>query len=142
MRRILSQARKELIQIVRDRLALALAILLPLGLLMLLGTSISLSVRELPLVVQDLDDSAASRSFLDAFRNSLMFHVVSWPVSKPPDEAFTANKARAVLLIDRNFGRELARGGVAQVQMLVDASDSNTAKLIQGYSAQIVNAWN
>jgi ABC-2 type transport system permease protein len=142
MRRILAQARKELIQIVRDRLALTLAVLLPLGLLMLLGTSISLSVTELPIVVQDLDDSAASRAFLDAFRNSLTFHVIPWSPSKPPADAFASNKARAALLIDRGFGKDLARGGTAEVQMLIDASDSNTAKLIQGYSARIVNEWN
>ena len=141
MRRILAQARKELIQITRDKLALTLALALPIVLLMLLGTSISLSVTELPLVVQDLDNSAASRSLLDAFRNSLTFHVVAWPVNKPPMEAFTANEARAALIIDRGFGRALARGGDAQAQILIDASDSNTAKLIQGYSSQIVNAW-
>ncbi len=142
MRRILAQARKELIQIMRDKLALALALVLPIALLMLLGSSISLSVTELPLVVQDLDNSAASRSLLEAFRNSLTFHVVAWPVNKPPMEAFTANEARAALIIDRGFGRALARGGDAQAQILIDASDSNTAKLIQGYSSQIVNAWN
>jgi len=142
MRRILAQARKELIQIVRDKLALALALLLPVCLLMLLGNSISLSVTELALVVQDLDDSSASRSLLDSFRNSNTFHVVDWPVSSPPMEAFRANQARAALVIDKGFGRELARGGEGQVQILIDASDSNTAKLIQGYSSQIVAAWN
>ena len=142
MRRIFAQARKELIQTLRDRLALTLAVLLPMGLLILLGTSISLSVTELPIIVQDLDDSGSSRAFLDAFRNSLTFHVVQWPVSTPPMEAFTSNKARAAILIDRGFGKALARGGTAEAQILIDASDSNTAKLIQGYSSQVVNAWN
>ena len=63
MRRIFAQARKELTQIVRDRLALALALVLPLVLLLLLSTAISLTVHGLPLVVQDLDDSPASRDF-------------------------------------------------------------------------------
>ena len=142
MRRILAQARKELIQIRRDKLALTLALLLPVGLLLLLGTSISLSGTELPIVVQDLDNSSASRSLLDAFRQSITFHVVPWPVTKPPMAAFTANQARAALVIEHGFGRELARGGEGQVQILIDASDSNTAKLIQGYSTQIVAAWN
>ncbi len=58
MRRIFAQARKELTQIVRDRRTLALALLLPLFLLMLLGSAISLTVNDLPIVVQDLDHSA------------------------------------------------------------------------------------
>ena len=61
MRRILAQARKELIQIVRDRRTLALALVLPAILLMLLSAGLSLRVSNLPVVVQDFDDSPASR---------------------------------------------------------------------------------
>jgi hypothetical protein len=44
-----------------------LALALPLGLMMLLGNSIALTVTGLPIIVQDLDDTPASRSFIDAF---------------------------------------------------------------------------
>src|SRR3954468_8033965 len=116
MRRILAQARKELIQILRDRLALALALFLPIGLLLLLGTSISLSVTELPIVVQDLDNSSASRSLVAAFRSSITFHITEWPVTQNPADAFTSNKARAALVIDHDFGKRLARGSNADIQ--------------------------
>ena len=99
MRRIFAQARKELTQTGRDRLALALALVLPLILLLLLGTAISLTVHDLPLVIQDLDDSPASRRFVDAFRASITFHVVSWPTDRSPERALTDNKARGVLII-------------------------------------------
>ena len=61
MRRILAQTRKELMQILRDKRALALALVLPLIQLILMGSAISLTVKDLPTVVQDLDDSPASR---------------------------------------------------------------------------------
>ena len=48
MRRIFAQARKELTQIARDRLALTLALVLPLFLMMLLGNSLSLTVTGMP----------------------------------------------------------------------------------------------
>ena len=67
MRRIVAQTRKELTQIVRDWCTLLLALILPLILLMLLGNAISLSVTDIPIVVQDLDDSHASRQLIDAF---------------------------------------------------------------------------
>jgi ABC-2 type transport system permease protein len=142
MRRILSQARKELIQLVRDRLALALALLLPLMLLFLLSTAISLTVHDLPLVIQDLDNSSASRRFADAFRSSISFHVVSWPPDRKPEDALTANRARGVLIVPRNFGRDLARGANTQVQLLVDATDANTARIVQGYVNQVTRAFN
>ena len=52
MRRILAQARKELTQIFRDRLALVLALVLPLILLFLLGTTLSLNVHDLRIMAQ------------------------------------------------------------------------------------------
>jgi ABC-2 type transport system permease protein len=138
MRRIFAQARKELTQIARDKLALVLALALPLGLMMLLGNAISLTVTGLPIIVQDLDDSPASRSFIDAFRASVTFHVVPWSSSKQPEEAFAGNTARGALIIPEHFGRDMARGATTQVQLLIDATDANTAKLVEGYAGEIV----
>ncbi len=69
---------------------------------------------------------------VDAFRQSLSFHVVSWPTDKQPEEAFTSNKARGALIIPEDYGRNIARGEDATVQILVDASDENTAQIISG----------
>lgn len=140
-RRIFAQARKELTQISRDRLALLLALVLPLFLLLLMSNALSLTVNDLPLVVQDLDSSTASRSYIDAFRASVTFRVVSWPSDREPEEAFKSGSARAVLIIPSHFSRDLARGQTANVQLLVDAADANTAKLVNGYAGQINRAY-
>ncbi len=63
MRRILAQTRKELTQILRDRMALALALVLPCILLFLMGTAIALTVGGLPIIVQDFDDSRGVARF-------------------------------------------------------------------------------
>jgi ABC-2 type transport system permease protein len=141
MRRIFAQTHKELTQIVRDRLALALALLLPLILLMLLGTAISLTVTDLPIVVQDFDDSTTSRDFIDAFRASETFRVVAWLPNRKPEDALRDSQARAALIIPLHFGHDLARGVNCNVQLMVDATDANTAKLVQGYAGQILRAY-
>jgi ABC-2 type transport system permease protein len=142
MRRIFAQSRKELTQIIRDWRTLSLALFLPLVLLLLMSTALSLTVSDLPIIVQDLDDSPASRDFIDAFRASITFHVVAWPVTKQPEQAFASSTARAAVIIQEHFGRDMARGLNSPVQLLVDASDANTAKLIAGYSGQIARAFN
>src|ERR1035437_9407200 len=142
MRRIITQARKELTQIVRDWRTLALALVLPVVLLMLLSAGLSLTVNELPIVVQDFDGSSASNSLIDAFRASITFHVVAWPVNKSAEAALASNAARAVLIIPPHFGRDLARGVNSPAQLIVDASDANTAKLVAGDAPQIVSAYN
>ena len=127
MRRIIAQTRKELTQIVRDWRTLALALVLPLILLVLNGSAISLTVTNLPIIAQDYDDSPASREFLDAFRASLTFHIVPFPVDKKPADAFASNVAHAALIIPFHFGRDMARGFNSPVQLMLDASDANTA---------------
>jgi ABC-2 type transport system permease protein len=59
-------------------------------------------------------------------------------VTKPPGDAFTSNTARGALIIPAHFGRDMARGATTQVQLLGDATDANTAKLVQGYAGEIV----
>jgi ABC-2 type transport system permease protein len=141
MRRIIAQARKELTQLVRDKLALAMALGLPTMLLLLMGTTLSLTVTGIPIIIRDFDDSQASRQFIDAFRASVTFKVVGWPIDKKPEEAFLSGKARGVLIIPNHFGHDLARGENTDVQILVDGTDANTAKLTQAYAGQVVNAF-
>src|SRR5262245_65978130 len=117
MRRILAQARKELTQIVRDWRTLVLALVLPLILLLLNGSAISLTATDLPIIVQDFDDSSASRQYIDAFHASLTFHVVQWSADKEPEEAFASGKAHAALIIPAHFGRDVARGTSSPVQV-------------------------
>ena len=142
MRRIFEQARKELIQIARDRRAMFLALGIPVALLVIMSQAISLTVDDLPIVVQDFDDSTTSHQFIDAFRASITFRVVAWPVDRQPDDAFKSNTARAALVIPRHFGRDMARGSSSPVQMLVDGSDSNTAQLVSAYAREVAAAYN
>jgi ABC-2 type transport system permease protein len=141
MRRIVSQTRKELIQIVRDWRTLALALVLPVILLLLMSVGLSLRVDNLPIVVQDFDDSPASHDFIEAFRASQSLYVVPWPVDRNPEAALISGAARAVLVIPTHFGRDIVRGVQTPVQLLVDASDANTAKLTAGYATQITRAY-
>jgi ABC-2 type transport system permease protein len=142
MRRVVAQARKELTQICRDWRTLALALVLPLVLLLLMSVALSLTVNNLPVIVQDSDDSPASRDFVDAICASITLHVVSWPIDRQPEEALSSNTARAALIIPTHFGRDMARGGNSPVQLLVDASDANTAKLMAGDAIRITRAYN
>jgi ABC-2 type transport system permease protein len=142
MNRLIAQARKELTQLMRDRLALALALLLPLIQLTLMGNSFALIVRDLPIIVQDFDDSPASRDLIDRFRASQTFRAVPWPADRSPERAFADGSARAALIIPRSFGRDLARGVDASVQIMIDGSDANTAKLVAGYASGVARSFN
>ncbi|HKW93722.1 MAG TPA: ABC transporter permease [Methylomirabilota bacterium] len=141
MRRIVAQARKELIQLVRDPLALGLALVLPVCLTALLGTAISLTVTDIPIVIQDLDQTPLSRQYADAFRSSLTFRVVTLPPASAPATMLEGGSIRAALIIPEHFARDIWRGRPTEAQMLVDATDGNTAKLTSGNAGQITRAF-
>jgi ABC-2 type transport system permease protein len=140
--RTLAQIRKELRQLMRDRLAVALALVLPIIQLTLMGQSLAFIVRDLPMVVQDFDDSPASRELIQTFQASRTFRVIAWPTDRAPEHAFAGGSARAALIIPREFERNLTRGLDAPVQLLVDGSDANTAKLLSGYAGGVMRSFN
>jgi ABC-2 type transport system permease protein len=141
MKRIIAQARKDLTQLLRDRLAMALALVLPLVLTALLGTSVSLTVTGIPVVVQDLDQTPLSRRYVDAFRSSLTFRIGALPPATSPEAALAAGRARAALIIPEHFAREIRRGRLVEIQLLVDATDTNTALLTRGGATQVTRAF-
>jgi drug efflux transport system permease protein len=141
VKRILAQVRKELTQILRDRLALVLALGLPVVLVALLGTTTSLTVSDIPIVIQDLDQTPLSRQYADAFRSSLTFRVVSLLVNASPESALTSGRARGALIIPEHFARDVLRGRHAEAQLLVDATDTNTALITKGNATQVTRAF-
>src|SRR5215470_10499866 len=141
MKRIIAQARKELTQIFRDRLTVALALVLPLILLALLGTALSFSVKGIAVVVQDFDQTPLSRRYIDALNASLTFRVTPLPLDQRPDAAMMAERARVVVVIPENFERDFLRGPQAEAQWLIDAVDANTANNMRGQAAALTNAF-
>lgn len=141
MRRIIAQARKDVTQLLRDRLALALALVLPVVLTALLGTSISLTVTDIPLAIQDLDQTPLSRRYADAYRSSLTFRIVGLPAATSPETVVATGRARGALIVPERFEREIRRGRLAEAQLLVDGTDSNTALLVHGGAGQVTRAF-
>jgi ABC-2 type transport system permease protein len=116
MKRILAQVRKELTQLTRDRLTLALALVLPILLLLLLSKATSLSVKDIPVVISDLDKTPMSRRYVESLGASLSFKVSSLPPDLSPEYALAHNQARAVVIIPPQFERDLGRGQNVEVQ--------------------------
>jgi ABC-2 type transport system permease protein len=130
--RILAEITKDLRQMRRDRLALALALALPATMFLLLGNAISLQVHELPIAVQNLDTGPRARDLLDSIRSSLTFRIVSSSVARSPEQLILANRVRCAIVIPERFTRDLERGQTGTIQALIDGTDSNTAILVEG----------
>lgn len=139
MRAIAAVAGKELRQILRDPLTLVMLLGLPAFMLVIFGYAISFDVEHVALGVQDRDLSAASRALVDAFVASGRFDLVATiPAGADPKREVAAGRVRAALVVPERFGRDIAAGRDARVQLLVDGTDSNTATTLLGYAQAIV----
>lgn len=141
MKRVLAQVAKELKQLTRDRLTLMLALVLPALLLLLLSKATSLSVKDIPIAVQDLDKTTSSRRYIEDVGGSLSFVVKALPIGMSPQRALDENFARGALIIPPHFERDLKRGQNAEIQWLIDGTDANTANVMRGKAAAITQSF-
>ncbi len=132
--RIRAIAKKELIQIRRDRLSLAIAFLMPLMQLFIYGYAITFDVNNIRTVVYDRDRSSMSRELTAEFRESGYFTVVAYADGyNDIDKYLESNKAKVALIIPENFSKDVKTGRPTQVGVIIDGSDSNTATIADGY---------
>ncbi len=140
--RVKAIAKKELIQIRRDPLSLAMAFVLPAMLLFIFGYAITLDVNELTTIVYDRDRSNMSRELVDELTASGYFAVVRYAESgKEIDEYLDSGKARVAVSIPDNFSRDIRTSRMASLQVIVDGSDSNTATIALGYVTAFTNLY-
>lgn len=118
---------KELLQLRRDRLTLAMMVGLPAVQLLLFGYAIDTDVRHVPAVVLDQDRSAASRDFV-ARLQSTGFYDVRGEVRSYDEigRALRAGEAKAALVFPARWGADAAAGRAAALQLVVDGSDPQT----------------
>jgi len=141
-KRILAQTLKELTQLGRDRLTLTLALGLPLILLLLFGFAVSLDVNTINFAIQDLDRTPTSREYIATFERTTQFKLVAQGLEVDVPRLLAQGTVAAGLILPPEFSRDLKRRGrQAQVQILVDGTDANTANIIRGYARAIANAF-
>ena len=128
---------KELHHITRDARSLAMALAMPVMMLLLYGYALSLDVDHIRTVIFDQDGTDASRGLMRAFTGSRFFDIDGFVnVYQKIEEEIDAGRILVGIVIPRNFGKDLRAGHGSQVQILVDGSDSNTASIAMGYAAR------
>ena len=139
--RLLVVAWKEMLQLRRDRLTLAMMVVMPVMLLLLFGYAINTDVRHIPTVVFDQDRSAQSRDLARSLEATGFYDLVG-PVSDYDQigRAFRSGTARVALVVPPRYAADLRRGRTARVQLVVDGSDPQTVSSATSTAASLVAA--
>jgi ABC-2 type transport system permease protein len=139
--RALVIAWKELLQLRRDRMTLAMMIALPVMQLLLFGYAINTDVRNIPSVVYDQDASAQSRDLARSLEATGFYRLVGNVRSYDEVErAMRAGTARVAIVIPKSYGSKLTRGESSQVQLVVDGSDPQTVASATNTAASLIAA--
>ena len=129
---------KEFIQVLRNPRLRLLLFVPPLFQTLVFGYAVTSDVRNISIALYDLDNTPASRELARSFTYSKYFNVKN-VISTDREEKDLIDHAavNAVLSISPGFGREVAAGRTAPVQLIIDGTDSNTAAIILNYAGQV-----
>ena len=119
---------KEFIVVWRDPMTLFFMLFPPLIEMIAFGYALDNDVKHMAMVILNEDRTVESRQFLDRFVNTETFRIIG-EVQNVEQLASEIRKGRAYvgLQIPPHFTRDLHAGHPAQVQMLIDGSNSTTA---------------
>jgi ABC-2 type transport system permease protein len=125
---------KELRQIARDRRTLVILIFVPTFFLFLYGYALNFDVRHVAIAVEDRDHSADSRRLIADFQRSTYFDVVAVVTSTAESAALVdRGEVRAVLVVPADFSQRIRSGGTADLEVVIDGDNANTATTVLGY---------
>jgi ABC-2 type transport system permease protein len=140
LRRIRALTLKETRQVLRDPSSIAIGIVFPLMMILLFGYGMSLDVTKISVAVVDEDASSDSIALIGAFRLSPYFKVTLAHSMAEANTVLLDQGVDGVLRIPSNFSRRW-HSGKAQVQILVDGTDANEARIMQAYAQGPVSLW-
>lgn len=140
--RMKQMVKKEFIQVLRDKRTRFILIVPPIVQMLVFGYAANFEVHHVPMVALDYDHSQESRDLLSHFTASSYFDV-----QPPADDATQLHAvieqggAAVGIQIDAGFASALRKGQPAPLQVIVDATNSNSALIAAGYVSQIANGF-
>ena len=139
MKQFLSFIKKEFYHIWRDRRTMMILLGMPIVQIIIFGFALTNEVKNESIAILDQSKDAAAAQLVSKISASRYFNVSA--ILHNPDEiakTFQINKAKLILILPSTFGNDLRHLNKAQVQLITDASDPNTATTLVNYATAII----
>jgi ABC-2 type transport system permease protein len=141
--RILALAIKELLAVLKDKRSRIVLIVPPILQLFVFGYAASYDLNDIPVAVYNEDQGVASRELVSQVLGSPHFNLVGYLDHEQQITPLIDDKEVLIVLhINQHFSADLQTGQTAQIQVIIDGRNSNTALLVQGYLGKIVSDYN
>jgi ABC-2 type transport system permease protein len=139
MKQFLSLVRKEFYHILRDRRTMFILLGMPIVQIILFGFALTNEVKNARVAIFDQSKDLATNALISEISSSRYFDVeVNLHSYNEIDETFKKGSIKLAIVFPENFGNDLQHFNKAQVQLVTDASDPNTANALANYATSII----
>jgi len=139
MKQLYTFIRKEFLHVFRDRKTLMMLFGLPIVQITLFGFALTNEVKNARIVVMDYSKDNVTKKLTDKIEASRYFEVEkSLKTHDEIEAAFKTGKIKLAVIFPENFSDNLQHLNKAQIQIIADASDINTATTLTNYISAIV----
>jgi len=139
MKEFLGFVKKEFIHIFRDVRTLVVLFGLPVSLILVFGFVIRNEIQDVRIAILDKSRDPVTIQITSRLLASGFFRLDKQLVSESEvEQIFRTGRIREVVIFEDHFAEKLQREGIADLQLLADASDPNSARMIVNYTQGIV----
>jgi ABC-2 type transport system permease protein len=137
-------ARKEIRQILRDRRSLVLILVMPIVLTFLFGKALETGeLRDIPAVILNQDGSPESNVIVTAFSTYDEVQIQrEVSTLEEAQDLLARGRIKAAIIIPNGFMRQIESGEEAQLQLLLDGTDNNSAPIVEGVAQRVIQRYN
>ena len=137
-------ARKETRQILRDRRTLTLLLVMPILLTFLFGKAMETGeLRQIPSVILNQDGSPESNAIVTAFSTYDEVEIQrEVGTLQEAQDLLAQGKIKAAIVIPQGFMKQIEAGEEAQLQLLLDGTDNNSAPVVEGVAQRVIQRYN
>ncbi|MCF8303245.1 MAG: ABC transporter permease [Bacteroidales bacterium] len=140
MKRFFGFVTKEFYHIFRDVRTILILFGMPIAQILIFGYVITNEIKDVNIAVLDHSKDEVTREITDKLLSSGYFILnKKLETNDQIQEEFEKGDIREVIIFGDNFARKLQKEKAADVQIITDASDANTANLVRNYTQAIIN---
>lgn len=141
MRILLALIKKEIKQILRDPSSIVIAFVLPLISILIYMYGINLDSVKITIGVKNDDPNPEVSTLVKSFGHSKYVNSIYFDNIKDIETAILRSNIKGAVIIPNDFSTKLSRGQQADLLILTDGSEVNTANYVQSYATSIANNW-
>jgi len=134
MKRFLGFLKKEFLHIIRDGKTLIILFGLPVVMIIVFGYVVTMDIHDVKVGIWDRSgDPETRRATREIFSSGYFIPAGYIENEEQIGALFRSGKARVVVVFEENFESQLMTGNKAAIRLVADASDANSAQLVQTY---------